>query len=250
MIVRWLPPLLLLLIAFPVRAETVHAAVASNFLVTFRALTASFEAESGHRVLISSGSTGKLYAQIKHGAPYELFLAADAKRPRLLEEAGLVKMGDRFVYAVGRLVLWSPKVNRIRGRESLNGKGLRRIALANPAIAPYGRAAREALTALALWEEFVAAGRFVYGENVAQAQVFSASGNTDAAFVSFAQIQDGRGGTTGSHWPVPIDLYTPIRQEAVLLARGSKKRAAHALFDFLRSVEVRKMIRQGGYESP
>jgi len=230
-------------------ATDVQVAVAANFLSTVRTLAARFEADHGDHVLISSGSTGKLYAQISHGAPYDIFLAADTRRPQLLERAGLTVPGSRFTYARGRLVLWSRDPQRIDAQAKVLAQGqLQRIALANPKAAPYGAAARAVLMHLNLWRP--QQGRMVFGENVGQTFQFAASGSVGAAFVALSQVRQLPTAQRGSHWLVPESLYPPIEQQAVLLRRAAGNDAARAFVRFLRSAQARELITAAGYGAP
>lgn len=227
-------------------AAQVRVAVASNFAGAMEGLTADFEAATGHRVSLSFGSTGKHYAQIRHGAPYDAFFAADARRPRLLEEEGHGVPGSRFTYAIGRLVLWSPREGLVDdGGAVLRGAGFRHLAIANPRLAPYGRAAREVLEALGLWPGL--RGRLVQGENIAQTFQFVASGNADLGFVALSQVRGPGGDREGSQWEVPPELFAPIAQEAVLLRDHP---AARDFLEFVRSDRARALIRAYGYEVP
>ena len=226
-------------------AETVHVAVASNFTGALRLLAQSFEKGGAHRVRISAASTGKLYAQIRHGAPYDLFLAADRARPERLEQEGLAVAGSRFTYALGRLVFWAP------GREFegaanvlLARPDVRRIAIANPRTAPYGLAARQTLEAIGLWQRLQ--GRLVRGENIGQTFQFIASGAAQMGFVALAQLPE-ESPRPGYRWLVQPELYRPIRQQAVLLRRGADNAAAAAFLAYLRSGEARRLIAGQGY---
>ncbi len=244
-----LTPILLasFLLATPVFAAEATVAVAANFLPVLRDLARQFSREQGHRLRLSAGSTGKLYAQIRHGAPFDLFLAADAERPRRLEREGATVPGSRYTYAVGRLVLWSAGPARFDdGLAWLQAGGFRRLALANPKTAPYGRAAREFLEKQGLWRHL--AGRLVRGESVAQAYQFVASGNADAGLVALAQVRAG--GHRGSLWPVPAGDHGPIVQQVVLLKRGADNRAARAFHEWLRGAVARQRIRAAGYDLP
>ncbi len=253
---RWFFPFLILFSwstgvqAVPASDQPVRVAVTANFLQPFRHLATLFEARSGHPVSVSSGSTGKLFAQIVHGAPYHLFLAADRRRPRLLEERGLGVSGSRFIYARGRLVLWGDAAKGLhRGTAALAGNGLKRLALANPRVAPYGRAAREVLENLGLWEKY--RGRMAFGENVGQTLAFVTSGNVDAGFVALSQILDASGQRRpGGFWQVPDSLFQPLDQEAILLKTGEKRPEVRALYDFLRSATARTEIERLGYDRP
>jgi molybdate transport system substrate-binding protein len=226
--------------------ETLRLAVASNFREPLEAIGERFEASSGHRLVISPGSTGKQFAQISHGAPFDLFLAADAARPRLLEERGLAVAGSRFTYALGRLVLWSSRAGLVDpdGRV-LEGQAFSRLSLANPRHAPYGAAAREVLERRGVWE--AVERRLVRGENVAQAFQFVASGSVELGFIALSQLYgDGRE-DAGSSWRVPAELHAPIEQQVVLLRDGV---AARSFLEHLRSPQSRELIREFGYSLP
>ena len=241
---RLLVLVLALALAGPARADTALIAAAANFAEPLKRLAAAFAAESGHRIEISTGSTGALAAQIRNGAPFTLFLAADEERPALLEAEGLTVPGTRFTYATGRLVLWGPDSRWLIAdpATALVDPQLRYLAIANPELAPYGRAAKQALTALGLWERVQP--KLVRGEDIAQTFQFVASGNAELGFVALSQVLD----RSGSRWDVPRDLYAPIRQQAVLLQRGKNNAAAKAFLDFLRSEAGKAIIRDAGYD--
>ena len=225
-------------------ADTVSVAVAANFADALRELQPAYEEESGHTLRISSASTGILYAQIRHGAPYDVFLAADRERPELLVEAGLADASSAFVYARGRLVLWSADPERVDGRGDVLRRGdFDHLALANPRTAPYGMAALQVLERLGLAQAL--ADRLVTGESVAQAWHFVVSGNAELGFVALSQpLAAGR---FGSHWLVPQHLYEPVEQMAVLLTRARKNSAARALMEFLQSDPAIVKINELGY---
>lgn len=237
----------ILLTGIPVFAGEVTAAVASNFLNPFKRLVSNFQKQSGHTVIIVSGSTGKLYAQIIHGAPFDIFLAADSERPRLLEKDGQAVAATRFTYARGKIVLWSADPKRITadGKTVLRRKNFRHLALANPKTAPYGRAAFNALQRLNLWESL--SPLIVRGENISQTFQFVATGNAEVGFVALSQVLDPRLKIKGSRWQVPEHLYDPIDQDAVLLSNGQTNPAAQALWKFLQSEPARKIIQSYGY---
>jgi molybdate transport system substrate-binding protein len=204
-------------------------------------IVAGFEKASGHRVLASFGSTGKLYAQIRHGAPFEALLAADAKTPARLVEEGLAS--DAFTYAIGRLVLWSADEGLVDGAGQVLAAGdFDKLAIANPKTAPYGSAAIQVMQALGVYETLAA--RLVQGDNIAQTYQFVMSRNAALGFVALSQVitQD-----TGSSWRVPEDLHDPIRQDAVLLEAGQGRAAAAALLGYLRGPEARGVIERFGY---
>jgi molybdate transport system substrate-binding protein len=239
--------------ALCVHAAEVTVATAANFAAPMQRLAQTFEQRSGHRVRAAVGATGALYAQVRHGAPFQVFLSADDQTPARLEAEGLALPGTRFVYATGRLVLWSADPQRVDARGAvLTGSApgpqtsSARLAIANPRTAPYGAAALQVLERLgvtARWQPLLA-----QGENIAQAHQFVATGNADMGFVAMSQImQDGRL-TKGSAWLVPPNLHSPLRQEATLLRKGEQNAAALALMAFLKTEEARAIIQSFGYE--
>ena len=240
--------LALLLAVAPARAAELRIAVASNFAATLGELARTFEEQTGHRLRLSPGSTGKHYAQIRHGAPFDLFFAADARRPRLLEDSGVAVKGSRFTYAQGRLVLWSPRADALKPDHAaipdrLASGDFRRLAIANPKLAPYGRAAREVLQAQGLWSRL--RPRLVRGENVGQTIQFVSTGNAELGFVALSQVIPARGQPArGAYWEVPRALYTPILQQAVLIRDSD---AAREFLRFVRSAQARALIRAHGY---
>ena len=237
----------LLAVSTGVRAAEVQVAVASNFTGPMQKIAAAFEAETGHKALLSFGSTGAFYAQIRNGAPFQLLLAADDETPARLEKEGTVVAGTRFTYAIGRLVLWSAQAGLVDGKgKVLRKRGDGRVAIANPRLAPYGAAAIEALTALGLLQTLQP--RFVQGENIAQTYQFAATGNAALGFVALSQVMvDGRI-AKGSAWVVPAGLHAPIRQDAVVLSAGKDNAAAAALAIYLKGEKARAIIRSYGYE--
>ncbi len=231
------------------QAGEVTVAVAANFAEPLKQLAQRFEAISGHRVALSVGSTGKLYSQIVAGAPFDLLLAADAERPERLEHDGLSQPGSRFTYAVGQLVLWSPKPGVVDDQGAvLASDRFQRLALANPRLAPYGEAAMAVLRQRGLAERL--APKLVTGDSIAQAYQFVATGNAEIGFVARSQVQSPGKPVSGSVWVVPQALYSEIRQDAVLLKRGAQNPAATALLDYLRSPAARDLIAAHGYGLP
>jgi len=228
-------------------ADEALIAVATNFADTASVLEERFEAESGQSLTLVSGSTGKLYAQIVNGAPFDALLAADQQRPGLLEQEHLAVQGSRFTYAIGRLILWSPDATRVAadGGATLERLDFRALAIANPRLAPYGTAAEEVIAALGLTDRLK--GRLVTGENVGQAYSMVATGNAELGFVALSQVIARAPGHAGSRWDVPVDLYTPIRQDAVLLARAGTNPAATGFLHFLQGEEARRIILSSGY---
>lgn len=228
-----------------VAAGEVMIAVAANFTDVAREITPLFEKATGHRTKISYGSTGKLYSQIKHGAPFEVFLSADTQRAVLAEKEGLAIPGSRFVYATGKLVLWSVKPDLFEdGRTFLMTGAIDRIAMANPKTAPYGLAAEQVLQRMGRLKSL--APKLVMGESIAQTFQFVATGNTDAGFVASAQIKSWKG-DKGTLWTIPDDEYAPIAQSAVLLKMGGANPAAAAYLEFLKSDAAREIIERYGY---
>ena len=238
---------LCLLLAAPLaQAGQAQIAVAANFMAPMQQMLPAFEATTGHKLQLSSGSTGKFYAQIKNGAPFDVLLAADDETPIKLEQEGVAVAGSRFSYAIGKLVLWSASVDGVDAKgEVLRSGKFSHLAIANPKLAPYGRAARESLQALGLWDGLQ--GKLVMGENIAQTQQFVASGNAQLGLLALSQVwRDGKL-SGGSAWPVPEKLHAPIRQDAVLLLKGKDNPAAQALLSYLRSDAARAVLRSYGY---
>lgn len=221
--------------------EPLRIASASNFAAAMQSLRIGFEETADVPVVLSFGSTGKHYAQVRNGAPFDLFFAADVERPRRLEDEGKIVPGTRFTYAVGALVLWSPDPARVdpEGRV-LRDPTFRHLAVANPRLAPYGLAARETMEALGCWAALQR--RLVRGENIAQALHFVRSGSAELGFVAAGLVPDD-----GSRWVVPQALYRPIEQQAVLLREG---RAARAFLSFVRSEAGRAIIVNHRYGVP
>jgi molybdate transport system substrate-binding protein len=245
---RWWIFATLACVAVPAAAGEIHVAVAANFAVPAKNLAPLFE-QRGHRVILSTGSTGKFYAQIRNGAPFDILLSADAETPARLEKEGLAVTGQGFTYALGKLVLWSPRADFVDDKgDVLRGKSFQRLAIASPRLAPYGAAAQETMEKLGVWAALQE--RLVQGENIAQAYQFVFSGNVELGFVAFSQIREPGKATTGSFWLVPQALYAPIRQDAALLARAASNQAARQFLEFLRSAPARDLIRAYGYDLP
>jgi len=237
------------LILIPVAAtgeDYVTVAVASNFAATARDIAAQFAGQSDHDVRIITASTGKLYAQIVNGAPFDVLLAADVERPQRLETGGAGVPGSRFTYAIGALVLWSRQVDDCR--PALQSRDGGRIAIANPETAPYGEATRSFLQRSGLWESL--RGRLVVGENIAQTLQFAASGNAQLGFIARSQLRAPSLPPASCTWPVPESMHAPIDQQALLLQRGAASAGANAFLTFLRSGAGRAIIRRHGYGLP
>lgn len=229
-----------------VHAETVSVAVAANFTAPMNAIAAEFEKDTGHKALLAFGSSGKFFAQIQNGAPFQVFLSADTSKPEKLEQMGLVVPGTRFTYALGSLVLWSAKAGFVDAEGALLKQGrFEHLALASPKLAPYGAAAIETMEKLGAISALQP--KFVLGENVAQTYQFIATGNAELGFVALSQvIKDGTVGE-GSAWIIPAELHSPIRQDAVMLKFGKDNAAAKDLIEYLKSAKAADIIKSYGY---
>jgi molybdate transport system substrate-binding protein len=244
---RSLAALLALATSLATHAAEVQVAVAANFFAPMKTLAADFEKSTGHKAQLSSGATGKFYAQIRSGAPFEVFLAADDETPAKLADEGLAVPQTRFTYATGRLVLWSAKPGVVDAKgEVLKTGSFAHLALAAPKLAPYGAAAIQTMTRLGVLARLEP--RFVQGESIGQTYGFVASGNAELGFVALSQVWEGGRLKGGSAWIVPPELHDPIRQDAVLLTRGRDNPAANALMTYLRSDAAKAVIRSFGYD--
>jgi molybdate transport system substrate-binding protein len=228
-------------------ADEVQVAVAANFTAPMKQIAADFEKETGHKAQLAFGATGKFYAQIKNGAPFEVLLAADDTTPAKLVTEGAAVAGSNFTYAIGRLVLWSAKPGFVDDKGEVLKKGdFNHVSVANPKLAPYGAAAVEALTAMKLID--ATQPKFVQAENIAQAHQFVATGNAEIGFVALSQVmKDGKVGE-GSAWVVPANLHQPIKQDAVILNNGKSKPAAEALLKYLKGDKAKAVIKSYGYD--
>ena len=238
----------IVLLASPLTcAETVTVAVAANFTAPMKAITAQFEKDTGHKVELAFGSSGKIFAQIENGAPFQVFLSADAAKPEKLELQGMAVPGSRFTYALGSVVLWSPKPDFVDSNGEVLKQGkFQHLSLANPKLAPYGVAAIEALEKLELLSALEP--KFVLGENIAQTYQFVATGNAELGFIALSQVMKAGKLGEGSAWIIPAALHSPIRQDAVLLASGKNNPAATALLDYLKSAKAVAIIKAYGYD--
>jgi molybdate transport system substrate-binding protein len=227
-------------------AGEVQVAVAANFTAPAKDIAVEFEKDTGHRATLSFGSTGQFYAQIGQGAPFDVFLAADDTTPAKLEQEGETVAGSRFTYAIGALVLWSAREGFIDDRgEVLKKGGFAHLSIADPEKAPYGTAAVETLTRLGLKETLQ--DKIVQGNNISQAHQFVSTGNAELGFVALSQVYKDGKLTGGSGWIVPSDLYEPIRQDAVILAKGKDNAAASAFVDYLKGTKAGAVIESYGY---
>ena len=233
-----------------IAAEEIKVAVASNFYPAIKEIVLQYESKQSqssenHKIVIISGSSGKHYAQIINGAPFDIFFSADKLRPTLLEKKGLSESGSRFTYALGRLVLWSSLDGFVEKDERLYNNDLRFLAIANPKIAPYGVAAREALISINLWEEVQS--KLIRGENIAQTFQFVNSGNAKLGFISYSQLRNPNYPLVGSFWEVPQSFYKPIEQQVVLL---KKSLLAKDFLSYIGSDESLNIISKYGYDLP
>ena len=236
-----------LLAAAPAQADEALVAVAANFAGAVEAIGGAFAKDTGHTIQVTTGATGKLYAQIGEGAPFAILLSADAKTPAKLEEEGNAVAGTRFTYAVGKLSLWSADSGRIGAdpKAALTAPETLHVAIANPDLAPYGVAAREALTAMGLWETIQP--RIVMGENIGQTFSMVDSGAAQMGFVATSAVQAPGKEPKGSRYDVPQELFKPIRQDAILLRPGEGNAAATAFLDYLKGDKAKAIIASFGY---
>lgn len=241
--------LLFVAYATSLRAEEAMVAVAANFSAPMQQISALFQKETGHQIKLSFGASGGIYAQIKNGAPFDLFLSADQLTPQKLEAEGLGVPNSRFTYATGQLVLWSKQEGLVDAKgHVLQNKSIQRIALANPKLAPYGAAAIETMTNLGLLKELQS--KLVQGDNIAQTYQFVSTQNAQIGFVALSQVFANGKITSGSAWIVPGNLHQPIQQDVILLRKGQDNKAATALLLYLKGEQAKKIMKSFGYLSP
>jgi molybdate transport system substrate-binding protein len=228
--------------ASPAMAGQTQVAVAANFTAPAKEIAAAFKDKTGNEAVLSFGASGQFYAQIQQGAPYQVFLSADADRPKAAIDAGLAVADSRFTYAIGKLVLWSKSLDLAKGDETLRANAFGKLSIANPKSAPYGAAAIEAMTKLGVYDAIQP--KIVQGNSIAQAFEFIDTGNAELGFVALSQLS---GVAAGSRWLVPQTFYAPIRQDAVLLKTGADDEASKAFLAFLRGPEARAIIEKYGY---
>ena len=235
-----------LLLALPAAcAEEVVAAVAANFAAAMARIEPAFEQASGHQLTVVLGSSGKFLQQIQQGAPFDVFLSADAERPELLARSNLGVPASRFTYAIGRLALWSPQADAFSDGETyLKAGAFRHLAIANPAVAPYGVAAQRTLEQLGLWAGLQE--KIVRAEDIGQVYAMAGSGAAEAAFVAYSSVLAGS--KPGSQWLVPQNLHPPLNQDAILITRAQNNPAARALLDYLKTPAARDVIESLGYD--
>ncbi|KOP54158.1 MULTISPECIES: molybdate ABC transporter substrate-binding protein [Pseudomonas syringae group] len=228
-------------------ADDVQVAVAANFTAPLQAIATDFEKDTGHKLVVSSGATGQIYAQIKNGAPFEVFLSADDATPARLEQEGDIVKGSRFTYAVGTLALWSPKEGYVDSKgDVLKANQYQHLSIANPKTAPYGLAATQVLAKLELTDATKA--KIVEGQSITQAYQFVSTGNAELGFVALSQVYKDGKLTGGSAWIVPDSLHDPIRQDAVILVKGKDNAAAKALVAYLKGPKAAAIIKSFGYQ--
>ncbi len=225
-----------------VPAAQTNVAVAANFTDAAKEIAAAFKAKTGHEAVLSFGASGQFYTQVTQGAPFQVFLSADDARPKKLVDDGLAVPGSNFTYAIGKLVLWSKTPGLVKGKETLVAASFSKLSICNPVAAPYGAAAMETMKSLKVLETLQP--KLVEGATITQAYQFVETGNAELGFVALSQLTAPE---TGSHWLVPQELYSPIRQDAVLLKSGASNEAATGFMAFLRSPEVRAIIEKFGY---
>jgi len=230
----------------PVLAAELSIAVAANFAGPLQAITEAFEADSGHQITVSPGSSGRLYAQIINGAPYDIFFSADQEKPQLLIEAGLADPESRVTYAEGSLVLWSYSED-IEPLDALRNIAIENLAIANPRLAPYGQAAMEVLLKFEISDEYES--RLVLGENINQVFQFVTTGNADAGFIALSQLSSSEELPKGRGWIVPPNLHEPIRQDAVIIRSSKNSGVAEDFMSFMQSNAGKEMISRFGYKA-
>ena len=229
------------------QADEVQVAVAANFTAPLQAIAADFEKDTGHKLIAAYGATGQFYAQIKNGAPFEVFLSADDSTPQKLENEGDTVKGSRFTYAIGTLALWSAKDGYVDSQgKVLSDNQYQHLAIANPKAAPYGLAATQVLARLGLTDQIKA--KIVEGQNITQAYQFVSTGNAELGFVALSQVYKNGKVSGGSAWIVPGDMHDPIKQDAVILNKGKDNPAAKALVDYLKGPKAAAVIKSYGYQ--
>ncbi|KJH78030.1 molybdate ABC transporter substrate-binding protein [Pseudomonas sp. ES3-33] len=248
---RFAPAALMSLVAVctvgSAQAEEVQVAVAANFTAPLQAIAADFEKDTGHKLIAAYGATGQFYAQIKNGAPFEVFLSADDSTPQKLENEGDTVKGSRFTYAIGTLALWSAKDGYVDNQgKVLSDNQYQHLAIANPKAAPYGLAATQVLARLGLTDQVKA--KIVEGQNITQAYQFVSTGNAELGFVALSQVYKDGKVSGGSAWIVPGDMHDPIKQDAVILNKGKDNPAAKALVDYLKGPKAAAVIKSYGYQ--
>lgn len=245
-IMRSLIVIIFTLLFLPVKAEQINIAVASNFIKPMKKIVQIYEKQSGHKVVMSFGSSGKFFAQISHGAPYHIFFSADQEKIIALEKANLIIKNSRFTYAIGALVLWSPTEGYFTDGAAFLADGhFKKLAMANPKLAPYGRAAQEVLAYTSLSEQVRT--KQVIAENIAQAFQFATTGNAEIGLIALSQVMNNGVISSGSSWVIPHSYYQPIKQDAAILKRAKNNQVSQDFIAFMRSSEVKSIMTSFGY---
>jgi len=229
-------------------AQELRVAAASDLQAAMPAIAAQFERDTGHRVTLTFGSSGNFATQIEHGAPFDVFMSADIEYPKRLEQAGLVEPGSRYDYATGHLVLWTRNDSGVdvkRGLAVLADARVRRIAIANPAHAPYGRAAVAAIRHEGLYDRVQS--KFVLGENISQAAQFAQSGNAQVGIIALSVALSPAMKESGSYLEVPADFYPTIEQAAVVIAASKQKALASRFVEILKQAPAKAMLQSFGF---
>lgn len=235
--------------SLPALADDLQVAVAANFTGPMQVIAPIFERDTGHKLILAFGATGKFYAQINNGAPFEVLLSADDGTPAKLVKEGNGVAGSAFTYAIGKLVLWSATPGLVDKQGEILKKGsFKHLAIANPKTAPYGTAAVQTMNKLGVADALKA--RFVQGENIAQTHMFVSTAAAELGFVAYSQVIKNGAIGSGSGWIVPSNFHDPIRQDAVILAKGKEKPAATALLNFLKGEKAQAVIKSFGYDLP
>lgn len=238
--------LLTVCLAGAAQAEAISVAVASNFTAPMQKIAAEFARDTPHKAELSFGATGKFYAQINHGAPFGILLAADDTTPAKIANEGKGDAASRFTYAIGKLVLWSAKDNYVDAQgEALKKNDWQHIAIANPKLAPYGVAAMQTMEKLGLTSAVTP--KVVWGENIGQTYQFAATGNAELGFVALSQVMENGQIKSGSAWIVPAAMHAPIRQDAIVLNSAKDNAAAQALMQYLKGDKARAIMASYGY---
>jgi molybdate transport system substrate-binding protein len=239
-------PMAMAVIGATAHGAEVQVAVGGNFTGPMEIIVPAFEQETGHRAIVAYGTVGKFYAQIQNGAPFDVLISSDEETPRRLEQDGLAIAASRFTYAIGKLVLWSAKPGFVDEKgEILKHGDFRHLAVTNPKLGVYGAAAVEVINKMG--SHAALEPKLVIGENITQTYQFVASGNAELGFIALSQIYKDGQYAAGSYWMVPAELYPQLKQDAVLLKRGEKNAAAHALLTYLQSDTAKDIIRSYGY---
>jgi molybdate transport system substrate-binding protein len=236
------------LLTFHADAGGIRVAVAANFTAPVKLIVEQFQADTGHTVKLSFGSTGKFYSQIQSGAPFDVLLAADDTTPLKMAKEGLGIPGSQFTYAIGKLVLWSKSPGYVDAKGRVLQSKFNKLAIANPKLAPYGVAAQETLQSLGLWDSVQS--RIVMGESITQTMQFADTGNAAMAFIAQSQASKDGKPFEGSSWVVPQHMYTPIRQDGIVLAAAQDKVAAEAFMKYLKGAKAIAVIKSFGYALP